>query len=253
MQKSFRTAIMTWFRGTAVAAGLLLLALRWPVALRSQPSPGEKLVSARNDIERITDAVLISDVAVENKTVECGLFIKPPLVIQPVTPFQASNDWVQHMNIFLVNRTSKVIVRGSMILRFLDTGDCSTPSSRCIQSVLEFGRLPAVDAYSGRTGQPLKPERLERPPLDWRPEQTIAIHVSDYIAEIKEDSANLLPVNALSKLNIYRGVFYFDDGMVWSLGRYAVPDPDRPGKFKELSADYFPGRRGNNWPPGYEQ
>ena len=69
---------------------------------------GERLVRV-NDIEQITDAVMISSVAVAGKPIECGLFIKPPSVIQPVAPFQAGSDWLQQMTISLVNRTNKTI------------------------------------------------------------------------------------------------------------------------------------------------
>jgi hypothetical protein len=77
--------------------------------------------------------------------------------------------------------------------------------------------------------------------------------VSDYLPEIEEDLADFLPVTSVRNVNVYRGVFYFDDGMQWSLARYSVPDPEHPGKFKELPADYFPGKRKRNWPPGYSQ
>ncbi len=84
---------------------------------------GEKLLKVIQ-AEQITDGVLISDVSVAGNTVECGLFIKPPLVIQPVTPFQAGGDWLQQMTISLVNRTNKTVVFGAITLTFLDTGDC---------------------------------------------------------------------------------------------------------------------------------
>ena len=71
--------------------------------------------------------------------------------------------------------------------------------------------------------------------------------------EIERNLADFMPVTAVTKVNVYRGPFYFDDGMQRDLGRYAVPDPKHHGKFKELPADYFPGKRGRNWPPGYNQ
>lgn len=213
---------------------------------------GERVVSAFNDIEHIQDAVLISNIAVDGTTIECGLFIKPPLVIQPVTPFQAGGNWLQRMTISLVNRTNKTIAFGDIHLHFLDTGDCR--SAPCVGAELRFGQMPAIDAYEGRTGRPIKPEYPERPPLDWKPQQTLVVHVSDYMPEIEQDLAAYgLPVTAVSKVNVYRGVFFFADGMRWTLGAYGVPDPEHPGKFKELPAEYFPGDRGNNWPPGYNQ
>lgn len=219
-------------------------------ALQGQQT-GEKLLRV-NQAAQINDAVMISNVSVAGKTVECGLFIKPPAVVQPVTPFQAGSDWLQQMTISLINRTNKTILFGGILLHFLDTGDCSQ-AQPCVGAELHFGKRPAIDAYDGRTGQPLKPKHPEQPPLDWKPEQTIVVHVSDYMDDIERRLSDLMPVTAVTKLNVYRGSFYFDDGMRWSLGSYSVPDPERRGKFKELPADYFPGRRGNNWPPGYSQ
>lgn len=204
------------------------------------------------DIEQINDAVLISNIAAAGKTVECGLFIKPPVVIQPVTPFQAGSDWLRQTTISLVNRTNKTIAFGVLIFHFPDTGNCSR-AQPCVGAELHFGQRPATDAYNGRTGQLLKPEHPERPPLDWKSEQTIVVHVSDYMDDIERRLSEFMPVTAVTNVNIYRGPFYFDDGMQWDLGRYGAPDPEHPGKFKELPADCFPGRRGNNWPPGYEQ
>jgi hypothetical protein len=211
---------------------------------------GERIVSAIDDIERITDAVLISNVAVGGKTVECGLFIKPPVENQPVTPFQAGPDWLSQMTISLVNRTDETIAFGSILFHFLDTGDCQ--ALPCIGTELHFGKRPVVDAYDGRSGKPLKLEDSEKTPLDWKPRQTIVVHVSDYMGDIERNLSYLMSVAAVRRLKVYRGVFYFADGMQWSLGRYAVPDSAHPGKFKELPEDYFPGRRGNNWPPGYD-
>lgn len=211
---------------------------------------GEKLVRV-NDPAQITDAVMISNVAVAGKTVECGLFIKPPLVIQPFTPFQAGSHWLEQMTISLINRTGRTIVSGGLIFHFLDTGDCQ--SSPCVESELHFGQLPEIDAavYDARDGH--HRERPERRPLDWKPEQTIVVRVGDHTLEVEQNLVNHLPVTAVAKVNIDRGPFYFADGMMWSLGRYSVPDPESPGKFKALPADYFPGRRGRNWPPGYNQ
>ncbi len=228
----------------------LCLLLAFFGSLHAQES-GEKVVKLM-DVEHITDAVLISNISVAGKTVECGLFIKPPVVIQPVAPFRAESNWLQQMTISMVNRTDKTIVFGGIIFHFLDVGDCS-PAQPCVEAEIHLGQMPTIDAYDGRTGRPLRPEHPERAPLDWKPQQTIVVHVGDYMAEIERNLADFMPVADVTKVNVSRGVFYFDDGLSWSLGRYAAPDPQHHGKFKELPIDYFPGRRGNNWPPGYNQ
>ncbi|HTU48174.1 MAG TPA: hypothetical protein VMF91_24145 [Bryobacteraceae bacterium] len=220
-------------------------------ALHAQQT-SERLVKVIQATQ-ITDAVLISNVSVAGKNIECGLFIKPPVVIQPVTPFQAGPDWLSQMTISLVNRTNKIIAFGDIHMHFLDTGDCR--SAPCVGAELTVGQMPAIDAFEGRTGKPLKPEHPERPPLDWKPETTIVVHVSDYMDEIEHNLSDFMAPAGITKVNVYTGAFFFADGMRWEGGsdRYSLPDPEHPGKFKDLPADYFPGRRGNNWPPGYSQ
>jgi len=229
---------------------IVCLALGLVGATHAQQT-SERLVRVQQATQ-ITDAVMISNVAVAGKTIECGLFIKPPAVVQPFTPFEAGGDWLRQMTISLINRTNKTIVFGAVTFHFLDVGECSV-AQPCAGAGLEFGQRPAIDAYDGRTGQPLRLNHPERAPLDWGPEQTIVVHVSDYMPEIEASLANYVPASAVTKVNVYRGNFYFADGMAWGLGRYSVPDPDHPGKFKPLAADYFPGKRGRNWPPGYSQ
>ncbi len=87
------------FSRRGLITGCIALGILLGVA-RSQQITSEKLVSAYNDVDQINDAVLISNIAVAGKTIECGLFIKPPAVVQPVTPFQAGSDWLQQMTIF---------------------------------------------------------------------------------------------------------------------------------------------------------
>ncbi len=245
-----RKAILAFSSGSALAAGLLLIALRWPVTLQSQQAADEKLVRA-NDPAPITSAVLISSIEVENQIVQCGLFVKPR-VIQPVAPFQASNDWLRQMNIFLVNRTYKTIVSGEITLNFLDTGDCRTVP--CATAQIHIGQMPAIDAYIGRTGEPLKPDHPEQLALNWKPGQTIVVHIGEYMEDIQNSLAPHMPVTAVRRVAVHVSPFLFEDGMRWGDGSgYALPDPEHPGRFKYLPDDYFPGEKGNNWPPGYRQ
>lgn len=147
----------------------------------------EKLVRV-NQAVQITDAVFISNVAVAGKPIEGGLFIKAPGV-HPAAPFQAGSDWLQQMTISLVNRTNKTIVFGSILLHFLDTGDCSS-SQPCVGAALSFGQRPLADSYNSRTGQLMRPEPFERPSIEWKAGQTFVVHVSDYIDEIAGNLSN---------------------------------------------------------------
>ncbi len=233
-----------------VSAGCIAL---WAIlgVARGQQTTSEKLVQC-NDPAQITYPVLISNVAVGSKSVECGLFVKPPSVVQPVTPFQAGNDWLQQMTISLVNRTEKTIVAGTVSLMFLDNAaDCRTQV--CPMEQIHLGQMPAVDAYDGRTGKPLRSEHPERTPLNWKHGQIFTVRIGDYLNEIGAKPLNYEPVTTVSKVAVHVGPFFFEDGMRWSAGRYSTPVSETPGKFEYLPENYFPGKRGSNWPPGFSQ
>src|SRR5579875_546913 len=94
------------------------------------------------------------------------------------------------MTITLINRTNKAIVYGGIIFHFLDTGDCK--SQPCAGTEIHFGQLPAVDAYYARTGKPVKNRGTA--PLNWGPEQTFVVHVSEYIPQIEQSPNKFMPV-----------------------------------------------------------
>jgi hypothetical protein len=215
----------------------------------AQSTNDEKIVRALN-VQHINDAVMLTDIAVGGKSINCGLFIKPRRVIQPVEPFHAGPDWLQDMTISLLNRTNKTIAFGELSLFFLDTGDCK--SLPCASAIIHVGRLPAIDAYSGN-GKPLRVEHPERPELDWKPDERMVISMRDYSDKIEQAVSHLMSVTSVRNVAVYLSEVLFKDGMRWQSGDYSTPDPDHPGRFKSLPDDFFPGKRGHNWPPGYDQ
>ena len=224
-----------------------MLATLVGVAL-AQLAPGEKLLYMKSAV-RIPDAVMITNISVAGKTIECGLWVKWPAVIQPVTPFQADDDWLRQTTIALFNRTNKTIVFGSIDLEFLDTGDCK--SVPCSAATIELGQRPAIDAYDGRTGKPAKPAHPEMPPLAWKPLHTLVVRIGDHMDDIEHSTlVDRMPVTEVTRVDLFRGAFYFEDGMKWN-GTFSVPDPEHPGKFNQLPFGYFPGARERNLPPGY--
>lgn len=86
--------------------------------------------------------------------------------------------------------------------------------------------------------------------MSFAPGQTLLIPVGGYIDQIRASVDNM-PFMTVTKCTIRRRDFFFDDGMRWDGGDYSVPDPEHPGKFKELDGKYFPGNESRNWPPGY--
>jgi hypothetical protein len=247
MSKSIRGNLLSGFYISIVAVALLFEAGRWLLsvpAVQAQPATGEKLVE-QVDPQTRGDAVMITKVTVGDTNVQCGL-LTASHDLQPVAPFQAGSDWIQNMSIFLFNRTNKTIVAGHLTLGFPETGDGRTRPQHVYP--MQLGLLPAVDAFNGRTGQPI-PQDPNQKPLAWGPGQTLAVHLADYIDDVKDQVENDMPLATVTKLRVHIGPFFFSDGTRWYLDKFAVPEPDRPGKFKSLPDDYFPGNPLINWPP----
>jgi hypothetical protein len=192
------------------------------------------------------DAVVITKVTVAGQEVQCGLTLGPDYA-QTVTPFQAGDDWLSQMDIYLFNRTNKTIAYATLLLAFPDTGNGITDPMSVYG--LSVGRLPDVDAFSSPTrSRRVKPGSK---PANFAPGQTLVIHVRDHLDAIKAYVEQRMPLYLASKLETTRGSFYFDDGMRWTGGGgFSVPDPEHQGKFKYLDpARFFPGRSDLNWPP----
>ena len=201
-----------------------------------------------------SDAIMISKVMVGNKSVECRLIVgKPgfPPTVQPITPFLASNDWLQNMVVSVVNRTEKRIAVLKLSLAFVETGDGQTQP----QSVypIFLGRIPPSAAINGRTGESLTQDPNSKP-TSFEPHQEFLIRVGDYIDRIRETVEHVMPLGSVTKVFLSSRMIFFEDGMRWDGGGYAVPDPAHPGKFQYIKdRNFFPGYNKLQWPPGQGQ
>lgn len=196
--------------------------------------------------QRRTDAVIITKVTVGGQQIQPGVSTSGVRETQPGTPFQADEDWLKNMTIFLKNRTDKAIVRAEVELFFPDTGDGSTSRPVAVYGIT-IGQRPEINNIltGGRKLQP----HPEASPLLFAPGQTISIPIADYIAGIESSVVEKMPLSQIASVVIHRSEFYFADGMRWDDTGFAIPDPNRPGEYKDLGPRYFPGKRSENWPP----
>jgi len=185
------------------------------------------------------DPVAITRVTLGGADVLCCGSILSPIEVQRATPVAASDDWLQNITIYLLNRTDKNIVNGTITLDFPETG-AGTPDSPRRPYVIGFGRLPpGTVVINGRTRQPMVwTAGPDVKPVLLAPGQTMVFTLRDYIEEIKR----VIDPKAISKVIIRRSGFFFDDAMRWAAGRYSNPDPEHPGKWISLDPSYFPGR-----------
>jgi hypothetical protein len=191
------------------------------------------------------DGVMITKITVGDFDVQCGLIIGPREV-QPIASFQAGDDWLQNMTVYLFNRTARTMVTGGIVLGFPELGDGRTQAQPVYN--ISLGQKPQAAAFDGRTGKPVSQEG--RKPLTFAPGQTLVIHIGDYMTGIRETIESRTNLSMISKVFIYNGSFFFEDGMEWGAGCFRLPLPDRPGVFRCIpDADYFPGNMYKYWPP----
>ena len=219
--------------------GVVLFSVGWPADGLAALSPqtgqafGQKLVDYAPN--KRDEAVWVYKMTIDGQE------------IQPGVPFQAGNDWVSKMTIFLWNRTSKTVVFSDIVLGFPETGDGRTPETPQAMFNIDIGKLPAVAAFTG-TGKPIPPPPGAEP-LSFGPGRTLRIRVADYLAEINAYPDHIIALEQITHCVIFRGTFYFDDGMKWQPSGFSVPDPDHPGKYKYVEGRYFPGRPTPEHPP----
>ena len=226
---------------SAVALALLIaVAAHWaeagPAAAQTErqvqvPLTGKKL------------PVVITSVTLGDTIVQAGRFKKASPTIDPITPFQADDDWIKNLTIHLLNRTDRTIVFAKVLLIFPETGNGADRPYRI--HFLNLGRMPgAIFLANGQ---------LYSQPPDWVPlsfgtGQTLAVALGDHIDQIRSGVERVILLAAATKIKVDLNEFYFADGMRWVAGGFEDPDPLRPGKWKYKGNTYFPGNVNLNWP-----
>jgi hypothetical protein len=192
--------------------------------------------------------VVVTKITLGDVTVQPGRFIKPVGEAQdPVTPFTADDNWVQNLTIYLFNRTNQTIVQAAFTFSFPETTDWTThyrPVSR-----LYLGRIPTSVAFD--KGMPIS-QRSGSQSILFRPGQTMAIRLGDYIDQIKADIEPTRPLAALTTLEVGLAGFFFEGGLRWD-GSFRVFDPQGSTWRRVDDPNYFPGDPDARWPgrPGW--
>jgi hypothetical protein len=81
----------------------------------------------------------------------------------------------------------------------------------------------------------------------------MTVALGDHIDQIRSGVESAIPLGAATRLKIDLVAFYLPDGMQWSAGKFATPDPRNPGGWLRKDSSYFPGLMERNWPdmPGW--
>jgi len=218
--------------GSATAFALLLVVVAAP-AVAAQ---AERQIDCGVAVE--SDAIVIVKVMVGSAQIQCYAEPGKSGRYEPAPPFPADDDWLKDLTITFFNRTNKTVAYGLVSLSFPQTQPERATN-------IGPGIIPASALH-----RQLRPIRQDpsRKPLSFGPNQTLVLHVSEYIDSIK---GGLEPVlfAPVTKVKVHFVGFYFEDGMHWNPGSYDDADPEHPGQSRHMPAGYFPGDRGANWPP----
>ena len=163
MFKAFKVASAA---ATAIAL-MLVVAAYWPGSGSAAAAGSQRQVAL--PIAHPNEALVITKITLGNATVQPGRFIKPT-TIDPVTPFQADDDWIQNLSVYLLNRTNMTIVSVNLRIFFPETATDTRPQGVI---TLNLGRIPDRAAFD-RNGNSF-PQLPERQPLSFRPGQTMVV------------------------------------------------------------------------------
>lgn len=148
--------------------------------------------------------------------------------------FEAGGDWLKNLSLVVKNRTSKTITYASLHESFPET---QAAGGQLIFHETRFGAVPAGVPFFG-AGQ--RDALGPGPPLQLGPGAQQTFSLAGDAAAMAGLFNDQQPFSGISV--IYVNVdLWFSDGMHWQKGRYAVPDPDRPGHQKPMPSLYFPG------------
>jgi hypothetical protein len=227
-------------RGWALTISVFWLAAHCVSPEGVAASPGWKVVTpgpvARNS------PVVVTKVTLGDVLVQKGRFIKSRTEAEdPITRFQADDDWVENLTVYLLNRADKPIVHGFVQFTFPDAAGAGDQ--------LELGNIPAGFAFS-REGKAVVRPRAG--PFQFGPKQVIAIHLRDYIGQFRDGVAPQAQLSSLSQMHVILSGFDFEDGMRWDGAAYETMDPGTH-IWRLMEQSYFPGNMDLYWPgqPGW--
>jgi hypothetical protein len=185
------------------------------------------------------DPVKIVKVLVDGVEVKTGLQAYP--TDKPGVPFQAGDDWLNHLTVVLKNVSSKKVVNADIRVFFLDLGN-GTPQHPLVGDGNQIGERPKHARYS--TIQGGWQNDPARNPILIGPGQEFSLPAIDpeRFDEVKQIIETRQPLSSMTSIRLDVATVYFEDGTKWG-GGYFRPDYSAPGKYVHISQKEFDAYR----------
>lgn len=180
------------------------------------------------------DPVKIVRVLLDGAEVKPGAQARP--TDQPAVPFQAADDWFNHLTVVLKNFSTKTVVYADIRVFFLDPG--KPPQAPLIGDGNHVGERPRHARYSTIRGA--WQNDPARNPVLIEPGKEFSLPAIDpgRFNEVKQAIENNEPLSNLIAIRLDVATVYFEDGTKWA-GGYFRPDFTAPGKYIHISQKEF--------------
>lgn len=160
---------------------------------------------------------------------------------RPGVPFQASDDWFNHLTVVLKNVSGKKVVYSGIRLFFIDTED-KAPQHSLIVEGNQIGERPKHARYS--TIQGAWQNDPARDPILIEPGHEFSLPAIDpeRFDEVKQAIERRQTLSSITAIRLDVATVYFEDGTKWG-GGYFRPDFSAPGKYLHISQKEFEAYR----------
>ncbi len=155
---------------------------------------------------------------------------------RPGVPFQAPDDWFDHLTVVLKNGSAKTVVYADIRMFFLDRD--KPPQAPLIGDGNQVGERPKHARYSAIRGA--WQNDPARNPVLIEPGEEFSLPAIDpeRFSEVKQAIENKEPLSEVVAIRLDVATVYFEDGTKWA-GGYFRPDFSAPGRYIHISQKEF--------------
>jgi hypothetical protein len=156
--------------------------------------------------------------------------------------FNSDDDWLKRLSLVIENVSSKGIVFLAVGCHLYETADWASEISKhktvpVIGHASDtVGRRPEQALYSASLGRWLEPD-TSATPFSLPPGQTFTIPLEDpeQYQALKSKIEETQPISTMAACDASVSHVFFADGTQWEGHRYKRADPDRPGRWIQIS------------------
>jgi hypothetical protein len=210
-------------------------------------------------VTKMAPLVFFKATTVGGSTVQTGRFAKPrSQPPDPITPFEASDDWVQQTTVYLLNRTNQGITWVLISFTFPNTNVGLQATRLYLGLVPETAASDPKENWWSPSGAPPSAVPIVNPPdrlpLLVRPGELLEIRLGDHWDQIGRELSPQLSLGTVKRMSVVVQACYFAPDVMWNGNHFRVRDR-ASNTWQDADRDYFPGDTESRLPgqPGWPE